>query len=121
MKIFFKISGFMLFIGTFIIVILLFQLIANILKKEFAILKDVAELLLDWADEDVLINVSVGDIVWGYHEPLINKTVSVLSGLGIKLNVSDKFGIFVGVSWESVYFALSFNARTVLFAYKWVI
>ncbi|KAL4230682.1 Lysosome membrane protein 2 [Mactra antiquata] len=75
-----------------------FMLIANVLQNEFSVIKDLAQVFLDWSSEEVLINVSVGDMVWGYDEPLINKTVTILNKFGLKLNISDKFGIFAGTN-----------------------
>ncbi|XP_060576218.1 lysosome membrane protein 2-like isoform X1 [Ruditapes philippinarum] len=74
------------------------MLIANVLKKEFGVLQTLAAALLDWANEDLFVTLSIKDLVWGYDEPLINKTISLINSLGFHLNISDKFGIFVGTN-----------------------
>ncbi|XP_045204924.1 lysosome membrane protein 2-like [Mercenaria mercenaria] len=74
------------------------MLIANILKREFSALQIIAAALLDWASEDLFVTLSIHDIIWGYDEPLINKTVSLINALGFHLELNDKFGIFVGTN-----------------------
>jgi len=73
--------------------------IANIVKKEFSWLQKFADALIEWGEKDIFLSLSVKDLVWGYDEPLINKTVTLLNSFGVHLNISDKFGLFVGVRY----------------------
>ena len=74
-----------------------FQTIANIVKREFSLIQEIAEGLLEWAKEKLFITLSVSDIIWGYNEPLISKFVNLAHDFGYNVSLSEKFGIFVGV------------------------
>ena len=76
-----------------------FQLLANIVKKEYAPIQDIVELLLEWSEEELFSTYSVSDLLWGYDDPLLNKTLTILESVfHKKFSITDKFGIFVGVS-----------------------
>ncbi|KAH3692244.1 lysosome membrane protein 2-like isoform X2 [Dreissena polymorpha] len=83
---------------TFTTVNIPLMVIANIVKREFSWLQKLVDSLLDWGETDVFMTLSVKDLVWGYDEPLINKTIGVLKELGFPLKIDDHFGIFVGTN-----------------------
>lgn len=83
--------------------VLYFQLLANIVKREYVPIKDLVEILIEWSGEDLFPTHTVGELLWGYDDPLINKTITLLESLmKKKFSISDKFGIFVGVGIDSV-------------------
>ncbi|WAR00806.1 SCRB2-like protein [Mya arenaria] len=59
-------------------------------------LMKIADALIEWGEKDVFMTLSVKDLVWGYDEPLINKTVTLLQELGLPIHIDDHFGLFVG-------------------------
>ncbi|XP_052792944.1 lysosome membrane protein 2-like [Mya arenaria] len=74
------------------------MLIANIVKREVDWLQKIADALIEWGEKDVFMTLSVKDLVWGYDEPLINKTVTLLQELGLPIHIDDHFGLFVGTN-----------------------
>lgn len=82
------------------------QLLANVVKREYVLLQDIVDLLIEWSHEELFPTYTVKDLLWGYDEPLINKTLSLLESLlHKKFPVSDKFGLFVGVSHFKWFFS----------------
>ncbi|KAL3880575.1 hypothetical protein ACJMK2_032806 [Sinanodonta woodiana] len=70
--------------------------IADIISKEYPVIKELVELLLDWANESLIMDVSVKGILWGYEEPMIKKIKDLARTFGFALNISDQFGLFSG-------------------------
>ncbi|KAK3592837.1 hypothetical protein CHS0354_028913 [Potamilus streckersoni] len=70
--------------------------IADIVRKEYPLIQELVELLLDWANESLVMDVTVNGILWGYEEPMIRKIKDLAQKLGHPLNISDRFGLFSG-------------------------
>ena len=74
-------------------------MIANIVRNEPGPLQMFAQAILTWAGEqELFLKLSVKDIIWGYRDPLLNKTMDILKLLHLNATLDDHFGIFVGVS-----------------------
>ena len=81
-----------------------FQTVANIVKREFSFIQEFVEALLEWAKEDLFVNLSVKDLIWGYKEPLIAKFIDLLHKFHFNVSLSEDFGIFSTVSWLTFIF-----------------
>ena len=67
------------------------------MKREFPLIQEIAEGMLEWANEKLFMTLTVHDIIWGYKEPLISKFVNLAADFGYNVSISENFGIFVGV------------------------
>ena len=70
------------------------------MKKEFSLIQEFVEALLEWAKEELFINLSVKDLIWGYKEPLFAKFIDLLKKFHVNVSISEDFGIFSSVSCE---------------------
>lgn len=68
--------------------------IVNLLKNEYAFLKDLIEVILDMVDEHLFITLTPGKLLWGYEDNLLKAAKEVLAKFHITLPFDDKFGLF---------------------------
>ena len=69
-------------------------------RFEYQWLQTVVNFILDSTDEHLFINLTVGDLMWGYEDSLLKK----VKGFG--LPVDDKFGLFYNVRFYFFSFPL---------------
>lgn len=81
---------------TFTTVNIPMMLVVNIVKNEFGLVQEAAEAILEWSKENLFVNLTVKDFLWGYTDPMLNKTLQLLKDLGLNETISDQFGVFVG-------------------------
>lgn len=79
-----------------------FQTIASLIRYEYSFIQELVELVLDWGDENNLfMELSVKELVWGYEDNLLKK----VNGILLKHNltgINDTFGLFASVSYFNI-------------------
>lgn len=75
-----------------------FQTIAEIIRREYSWIQELAELVLDWGDDsNLFMKLSVKEIMWGYEDSLLKKVKAILQKYVNTTTFDDKFGLFYNV------------------------
>ncbi|KAL8605528.1 hypothetical protein ACOMHN_031465 [Nucella lapillus] len=66
------------------------------MRFEYELVKVVVNEVLERTGERLFLNLTVGQLLWGYNDTLLKDLKDVLAGFHIKLPISDQFGLFLG-------------------------